>query len=93
MPCFRRFPTTTNSVKVLRFFAVVLDAAFLASEASAQARSDIYAGIWNYDLPSASAGANIGKIQRPARSNAGQGFMLIVPQIGNLNLTRKEDGR
>jgi len=35
----------------------------------------------------------VGTIQCPATGKANQGFVLVVPQIGNLTMTRKEDGR
>jgi hypothetical protein len=83
---------TTNSVWSLGVFAVVLGAPLLANETLAQTQNP-YSGVWNYDQPSASIGTNIGTIQCPAKSNADQGFVLVVPQIGNLTLTEKEDGR
>jgi hypothetical protein len=74
-------------------FAISLSAALLASETLAQTQDGRYAGIWNYDQPSAATGANVGTIQCPATGKANQGFVLVVPQIGNLTMTRKEDGR
>ena len=83
---------TTNSVWSLGVFAVVLGAPLLANETLAQTQNP-YSGVWNYDQPSAATGTNIGTIQCPVKSNADQGFVLVVPQIGNLTLTEKGDGR
>jgi hypothetical protein len=83
----------TNSLTSFSALAVCLGATLLGSETLAQAANDKYIGVWNYDQPSASTGANVGTIQCPAGGNGGQAFMLVVPQIGNLTMTRKEDGR
>ncbi len=74
-------------------FAISLGAALLASETLAQTQDGRYAGIWNYDQPSAATGANVGTIQCPATGKANQAFVLVVPQIGNLTMTRKEGDR
>ena len=73
--------------------AITLGATLLASETIAQTQDGKYTGIWNYDQPSSSTGANLGTIQCPARSKDDQAFVMVVPQIGNLTMTRKKDGR
>jgi hypothetical protein len=74
-------------------FAISLVVALLASETSGQTQDGRYAGIWNYDQPSGATGANLGTIQCPPRSKSDQAFVLVVPQIGNLTMTRKEGDR
>ncbi len=74
-------------------FAISLAASLFASETLAQTQDGKYAGAWNYDQPSAVTGANVGTIQCPATGKANQAFVLVVPQIGNLTITRKEGDR
>jgi hypothetical protein len=87
------FQMKTTPAMSFGLLAVCLGATLLASETSAQTQGDKYAGDWNYDQPSASTGANVGTIQCPARSKTDHEFVMVVPQIGNLTLTRKEAGR
>jgi hypothetical protein len=74
-------------------FTVFMAAALSARETLAQTRDDRYPGVWNYDQPSGSSGINVGTIQCPAGPKGNQAFVLVVPQIGNLTMMRKEDGR
>jgi hypothetical protein len=83
----------TNLGMLFGVLAISLGATLLASENLAQTQEGKYAGMWNYDQPNASTGTNVGTIQCPAREKAGQAFVLVVPQIGNLTMTQKEDGR
>jgi hypothetical protein len=85
-------------MKTIPFISYALLAALLGatspgSKTLAQTPVEKYIGVWNYDQPSASTGANVGKIQCPTTGKAGHAFVLVVPQIGNLTMTRKEDGR
>jgi hypothetical protein len=84
---------TPNSAKSFRLLAAMLAGTLITSEASAQAQKDKYVGVWNYDQPDVATDANIGRIGCPATSKGGQGFALVIPQIGNLTLIRKDDGR
>jgi hypothetical protein len=84
---------TTNSIGSLGLFAAVFGCAFLASEIVAQAQVDKFAGVWNYDLPGASAGVNFGTIRCPATFKGKAEFVMTVPQVGTLTLNRKEDGQ
>jgi hypothetical protein len=82
---------TTTFLKSFTLLAAA-SGVLITNETVAQAQDYKYAGIWNYDQPSASAGLNIGTIRCPATKGNG-GFVLTVPQIGNLTLKKKEDGR
>jgi len=77
----------------VRYFTSLATAfgVLITSGTVAQAQEYTYAGIWNYDQPSASAGVNIGTIRCPAMRGNGE-FVVTVPQIGNLTLKKKEDG-
>ncbi len=81
---------TTYFVRSFTLLAAALGV-LISSETITQAQEYKYAGNWNYDQPSASAGVNIGTIRCPATKGNGE-FVLTVPQIGNLTLKKKEDG-
>jgi hypothetical protein len=84
---------TISFIRPLSLLASMLSAASIASSAFAQGQEDKYAGVWNYDQPNSSTEVNIGTIRCPATLKGSNEFMLVVPQVGNLTLTRKEEGR
>ena len=74
-------------------FAFALCLAVVTSCCAAQESK--YLGVWNYDQPDGKTFENIAQLQCPAPkgSPAGtHGFGMMIPQIGNLTITREAAG-
>jgi hypothetical protein len=58
------------------------------------AQESKYLGVWNYDQPSGATSENMARIQCPAPKSQGamQGFTMMLPQIGNLTLSKSAEG-
>jgi len=51
-----------------------------------------FVGTWNYDQPDRQTGAGVGQVICPA-TDAGPGFTINIPQIGDLVITKLDDHR
>jgi hypothetical protein len=59
------------------------------------AQESKYLGVWNYDQPSEKASQNMAQLQCPAPKGSPEGmhgFGMVIPQIGNLTITKAPDG-
>ena len=59
------------------------------------AQENNYLGVWNYDQPNGATLENIAALQCPAPKASAEGmhgFGMMIPQIGNLTITKAPDG-
>jgi hypothetical protein len=59
------------------------------------AQESKYLGVWNYDQPREKTSENMAQLQCPAPKGSPEGmhgFGMVIPQIGNLTITKAADG-
>jgi hypothetical protein len=74
-------------------FAFVMGLAVAATCCTAQESK--YLGVWNYDQPNAKTSENVAQLQCPAPKGSPEGmhgFGMMIPQIGNLTITKGAAG-
>jgi hypothetical protein len=67
---------------------------FGAATSCCVAQESKYLGVWNYDQPSIGTSENMAQLQCPAPKGSPEGmhgFGMVIPQIGNLTITKAAD--